>query len=114
MHSEQAREKTSVCKWVIRLILLMLQLAPLLRYLEALSYGLRSRVANYSDNRAKHVHLFRRMVDEDTNGALLRLFHCFLHAAPQALIQLTVLFYNFSQVEKKNSKFLVWINVWMF
>lgn len=31
------------------------------------------------------------MLDEDTNGALLRLFHCFLHAAPQALLQLTIL-----------------------
>lgn len=31
------------------------------------------------------------MLDEDSNGALLRLFHCFLHSAPQAVIQLMIL-----------------------
>lgn len=78
-------------------MLLLLQLAPLLRYFDALSYGLRSRTC---ENRNRQIKLYRRMVDEDTNGVLLRLFHCFLHAAPQAVIQLTILLYNLSFKEK--------------
>lgn len=31
------------------------------------------------------------MLDEDANSSLLRLFHCFLHCAPQAVMQLVFL-----------------------
>lgn len=41
------------------------------------------------------------MLDEDTNGVLLRLFHCFLHSAPQAVLQLTILLYNINTVPGK-------------
>lgn len=69
------------------MIFLLLQISPLLRYLDTLIYGIKSVVA--PDN-VKGLY-YRRMLDEDTNGALLRLFHCFLHAAPQAMLQLIIL-----------------------
>jgi hypothetical protein len=37
------------------------------------------------------------MLDEDLDAALLRLFHCFLHAAPQAVLQLMILIFNANQ-----------------
>lgn len=79
--------RTTLCRWIIRVIFLLFQISPLLRYLDTLIYGIKSVVA--PDNLKG---LFsRRMLDEDTNGALLRLFHCFLHSAPQALLQLVIL-----------------------
>lgn len=98
-HDDPSLGKPSVGKWVLRIILLLLQLAPLLRYCDALSYGLRSRAAAVSGNRQRQSKLYRRMLDEDSNGALLRLFHCFLHAAPQALVQLMILLQNASEEE---------------
>lgn len=77
---------------MIRIIFLLLQLSPLLRYVDTLIYGLQSKVAGSS-------FLYRRMLDEDTNSALLRLYHCFLHAAPQAVIQLMILLKHVSHPE---------------
>lgn len=70
---------------------MLLQLSPLLRYIDTLVYGIRSRIAAASEIDQLQNTLYRRMLDEDSNGALLRLFHCFLHSAPQAVIQLMIL-----------------------
>lgn len=91
VHSDPTLGKPSVAKWILRLILLIFQLALLLRYIDALSYGLRSKTC---ENRNRQIKLYRRMLDEDSNGSVLRLFHCFLHAAPQAVLQLTILLHS--------------------
>ena len=41
--------------------------------------------------------MYRKMLDEDSDAALLRLFHCFLHAAPQAILQLMILIFHANQ-----------------
>lgn len=79
--------RTTLCKWIVRVVFLLLQISPLLRYLDTLIYGIKSVVAPDS---VRGLY-YRRMLDEDTNGALLRLFHCFLHSAPQAILQLAIL-----------------------
>lgn len=99
-HDDPSLGKTSVSQWVIRIVFLLLQLSPLLRYLDTLIYGLRSKVAGASGIDQLQNTLYRRMLDEDSNGALLRLFHCFLHAAPQAVIQLMVLLIHITRPEK--------------
>lgn len=84
--------KTSVIQWIVRIVFLLLQISPLLRYIDTMYYGIKSKIAAKTggiDN--LHAMLYRRMLDEDTNGALLRLFHCFLHSAPQAVLQLVIL-----------------------
>ncbi|KAK4884757.1 hypothetical protein RN001_001028 [Aquatica leii] len=90
-HDDPSLGKTSVLQWIIRIVFLLIPLAPLLRYLDTFIYGIRSLIAKSSGNDNLHNTLYRRMLDEDSNGALLRLFHCFLHAAPQAIIQLMFL-----------------------
>ncbi|KAF5274141.1 hypothetical protein FQR65_LT04539 [Abscondita terminalis] len=90
-HDDPSLGKTSVVQWIIRIIFLLVQLAPLLRYLDTFIYGIRSLIAKSSGSDNLHSTLYRRMLDEDSNGALLRLFHCFLHSAPQAIIQLIFL-----------------------
>ncbi|CAG9859968.1 unnamed protein product [Phyllotreta striolata] len=90
-HDDPSLDKIPVSQWIVRIIFLLMQLAPLLRYTDILIYGIRSKIASSTGNEAKQSILYRRMLDEDTNSALLRLFHCFLHAAPQAILQLVIL-----------------------
>lgn len=87
-------------QWIIRIVFLLLQLSPVLRYIDTLVYGIRSKIAASTDEETKRIVLYRRMLDEDTNSALLRLFHCFLHAAPQAVIQLVILLRHNVQQDK--------------
>lgn len=54
-------------------------------------YGLRSSVAGYRKQRVKQDYLYRKMLDEDCDAALLRLFYCVLNSAPQSVLQLTIL-----------------------
>lgn len=99
-HDDPSLGKTSVSQWIIRIIFLLLQVSPLLRYLDTLIYGLRSKVAGSSGIDQLQSTLYRRMLDEDSNGALLRLFHCFLHAAPQAVIQLMILLHHITRPDR--------------
>lgn len=90
-HDDPSVGRASLGHWVIRIIFLLLQISPLLRYIETLVYGIRSKVAGKSESDSQQTLLYRRMLDEDTNSSLLRLFHCFLHCAPQAVMQLVFL-----------------------
>lgn len=99
--------RASLCHWVIRIIFLLVQLAPLLRYIDTLIYGIKSKIAastaSSPESESQQLSLHRRMVDEDTNGALLRLFHCFLHSAPQAVIQLMILLNHITTPQDESS-----------
>ncbi|KAJ8962525.1 hypothetical protein NQ318_000916 [Aromia moschata] len=99
-HDDPSVGRTSVAQWVVRIVFLLLQLAPLLRYIDTMIYGIKSKIAATTENDTKQSTLYRRMLDEDTNSALLRLFHCFLHAAPQAVIQLVILLLHITHPEK--------------
>ena len=91
-HDDPSLGKISLWQWIVRIVFLLLQIAPLLRYIDTLIYGLKSKIAGKTAGLDQWQSTFyRRMLDEDTNGALLRLFHCFLHSAPQAVIQLMFL-----------------------
>ncbi|CAH1365888.1 hypothetical protein MTP99_002172 [Tenebrio molitor] len=92
-HDDPSVGKTRLVHWVVRIVFLLLQLSPLLRYIDTLIYGIQSKIIGSS-------FLYRRMLDEDTNSALLRLYHCFLHAAPQAIIQMMILLIHVSHPEK--------------
>lgn len=54
----------------------------------------------------KQDYLYRKMLDEDCDAALLRLFYCVLNSAPQAVLQLTILLIY--KTEKKNYDFKGW------
>ncbi|XP_069676569.1 XK-related protein 4-like isoform X2 [Periplaneta americana] len=94
---EPTLPKPPLWKWVLRIIMLLLQLAPVLRYCDALAYGVQSITAGKAGNRLRQQKMYRRMLDEDSDAALLRLFHCFLHAAPQAILQLMILIFHVNQ-----------------
>lgn len=64
------------------------------RYCDALAYGIHSIAAGKAGNSLRQQKMYRKMLDEDSDAALLRLFHCFLHAAPQAVLQLMILIFH--------------------
>ncbi|CAG9766153.1 unnamed protein product [Ceutorhynchus assimilis] len=90
-HDDPSVGRASLVHWMIRILFLLLQISPLLRYIETLVYGIRSKLAGNAEIDSQQTILYRRMLDEDTNSSLLRLFHCFLHCAPQAVMQLVFL-----------------------
>lgn len=99
-HDDPSVGRTSVTHWIVRIIFLLLQVSPLLRYIDTMIYGIKSKIAATTGDDTKQTTLYRRMLDEDTNSALLRLFHCFLHAAPQAVLQLVILLKHVTKYEQ--------------
>lgn len=74
---------------MLRFIFLLLQLGPILRYVDSLIYGIKFlRSKPNSRERRKY---YEYMVYEDTDASMLRLFECFMEAAPQLILQLYIL-----------------------
>lgn len=69
----------------------MFQLAPVLRYYQTLKYALKAYRFQKLGNRNAQRRYYLKMLKEDQDVALLRVFECFLEAAPQQILQLTIL-----------------------
>jgi hypothetical protein len=52
---------------------------------------LKSRHAEKQHNIINQRHYYKRMLKEDSDVALLRVFECFLEAAPQQILQISIL-----------------------
>ncbi|KAK5648238.1 hypothetical protein RI129_003130 [Pyrocoelia pectoralis] len=74
------------------LVVLVFQLAPILRYFDALRYALKSRKAEKTGDFENQRKYYELMVKEDSDVALLRVLECFLEAAPQQILQLGIIF----------------------
>lgn len=90
------------CRWILRLLILLFQIAPILRYLDSIRYGLLSRCARSREERAptqtlkdtyrkERVKWYTLMVYEDADATLLRLYESFMESAPQLVLQLYIL-----------------------
>ncbi|XP_067005397.1 XK-related protein 6 [Anabrus simplex] len=83
--------KVASKRWIIRIFILIFQLAPILRYCESLGYALKSRRAEKERDYLNQRKFYDLMLKEDSDVALLRVFECFLEAAPQQVLQATIL-----------------------
>nr|XP_022913761.1 XK-related protein 6-like [Onthophagus taurus] len=76
------------------LIILLFQLAPVLRYFDALRYAIKSKKAEKEKNIENQRKYYKLMIQEDSDVALLRVLECYLEAAPQQILQLAIIFYK--------------------
>jgi len=94
--------RVSMTRWLVRLVVLVLQLAPILRYVDSMRYGVKSRCAAIRENKAEteeermkwrkeRVNWYTLMVFEDADATLLRLYESFMESAPQLVLQLYIL-----------------------
>ncbi|KAG7213248.1 hypothetical protein KM043_002548 [Ampulex compressa] len=71
------------------------QLAPTLHYCETLKHALKARKCEKLGDRNGQRQYYLKMLKEDQDVALLRVFECFLEAAPQQVLQMTILLKNY-------------------
>ncbi|CAF4860147.1 unnamed protein product [Pieris macdunnoughi] len=84
-------------KW-LRIFILVLQMAPILRFADALIYAIKSRRAAHKHDQASQRMYYSLMLKEDSDAALLRIFECFLEAAPQQVLQTSLLLRQYDQL----------------
>ncbi|XP_023324676.1 XK-related protein 4 isoform X2 [Eurytemora carolleeae] len=102
LDSDMSVKRVSTRRWIFRLIILFFQVAPILRYIDSIRYGLLSRMEKCKEERAvnniekaKHrkarIKYYTLMVYEDADATLLRLFESFMESAPQLVLQIYIL-----------------------
>lgn len=80
----------------VYIIVLILQLAPVIRYVDSLKYALKSLKAEKKKNFGEQRKYYELMLKEDSDVALLRVLECFLEAAPQQILQITILLVTYN------------------
>ncbi|XP_053200341.1 XK-related protein 4-like [Panonychus citri] len=86
---EEGSPKVSTTQWTLRVIFLLFQLGPILRYIDSLIYGI--KFLQHKSNKLEQKKYYHYMVYEDTDATMLRLFECFMEAAPQLVLQIYIL-----------------------
>ncbi|XP_022251937.1 XK-related protein 4-like isoform X2 [Limulus polyphemus] len=90
MDENQALTSVSRVQWFVRVVFLILQLAPALRYIETLWYGFKVRASSRKEALKEVRAYYCKMVYENSNTSMLRLFECYMESAPQLVLQLFI------------------------
>ncbi|XP_066598233.1 XK-related protein 6-like isoform X2 [Prorops nasuta] len=94
-NEEDPGPKKSLRNKICFTIAIILQLAPVFHYATVLKYALKSRKCGRQGDRTGKKHYYIKMLKEDQDVSLLRIFECFLEAAPQQVLQLSILLKNY-------------------
>lgn len=106
-HENQNKSTTLTKRFTKRriccVIVLLFQLAPILRYFDALLYAIKSKKAEKKKDIENQRKYYELMVKEDSDVALLRVLECFLEAAPQQILQISIILHNRGNLGSKNT-----------
>lgn len=89
------KKKTpAVCcnkQWILRVSVLVLQMGPILRYIDSFRSAVKSIRNNAAPNKE---HYYRQMRYENADVSMLRLFESLMEAAPQLILQMYIFLQN--------------------
>jgi hypothetical protein len=85
-------EPISRSQWIIRFLFHILQVGPILRYYESLQYGLKFRETQDPSEKKR---IYMKMIYEDADATMLRLFESFMESAPQLMLQVYIITQNY-------------------
>lgn len=88
----EGSELISKKQWILRFIFHLFQIGPVLRYYESLQYGLKFRETKDPEEKRR---VYMRMIYEDADATMLRLFESFMESAPQLMLQMYILTKNY-------------------
>lgn len=81
--------------WIKRharsLFILAFQITPVIRYFYCLKYALKARKCKKEGDKVGQRRHYILMLREDQDVALIRVFECFMEAAPQQILQITIM-----------------------
>ncbi|XP_053389811.1 XK-related protein 6-like [Mercenaria mercenaria] len=82
-------QQTSMFLWLTRFALTLLMMGPVIRQIEYIYNGLKSSSKYLPPKEKKRHYIVMRM--EDVDACCIRMFECFLEAAPQLVLQIYIL-----------------------
>lgn len=88
----EGSDPVSKTQWTMRFICHVLQIGPVLRYYESLQYGLKFRD---TEDRSERKRIYMKMIYEDADATMLRLFESFMESAPQLMLQVYIITRNY-------------------
>lgn len=104
---EVSRQRTLTSRAVKQKLLcpliLVFQLAPVLRYFDCLKYATRSYQCRMNNDQFGQKKYYLKMLKEEQDISLLRVFECFLEAAPHLVLQLTLMVIDYNDDRQFNS-----------
>lgn len=89
---------------ILRVVACIMNLGPVVRYVDTITYGLKSRRKGVTSEQRQYFH--KQMQFERVDGAMLRLFEAFLESAPQFLLQVFIILREGFDGEKEGNYFL--------
>lgn len=75
------------------------------RYWKTLVYTIRCKFAENRNDKLDQKKWFDRLTNEDSDVALVRIFECFLEAAPQKILQISIILSGEEDITGKYLKF---------
>ncbi|XP_029708268.2 XK-related protein 6 [Aedes albopictus] len=90
MYLEDMKEHKKVRKRCCEILIFIIIIPLFFRYCQSLAYAIQSKIAEARNDRDAQKKYYEFMIQEDSDVALVRIFECLLEAAPQKILQLTI------------------------
>ncbi|XP_058444852.1 XK-related protein 6 [Malaya genurostris] len=90
MYLEDMKENKKVRKRCCEIFIFVVIVPFFFRYCQSLAYAIHSKIAESRNDRETQKKYYEFLIQEDSDVALVRIFECLLEAAPQKILQLTI------------------------